>query len=411
MIGPLLLVTALAATIVTASSPAFAQAVTYDQALATARTAAPDLAVARSRERIAAGEIDVAGIYPNPSVSIGTSTQTARLSAGVSIPLVILGQRGAAMQASRAELETARVDTQATWNDVRTATAKAFVDLWLAQQTAAARADGAAVATRIETAVKYLVENGKSPQTDALRVHAERLRADADAQEAAGLVDVAASELARWMGAAQTQSLRAAGDPADPQDPPALASFLGRVDASPAVRRELADAAAAEARANRERAAVRPLLTLDLGVDAWDNTLLAPGEAGPPPNNYRAAISVEVPILNQRGPLIDRERIAADAARTRAQAEHTRELTALLSAYRTLVAVSARAKALEQGVVPAAEEAARRTEEAHVLGYAPLFAVLDAEKARIDAKVQMLNAKAARAAAWEDVLHAIGGPS
>ena len=172
----------------TASAPALAQAptaaVTYEQALASARTAAPEIAVAHGQERVAATEVNVARIYPNPAVSVGTSTQTARLSAGVSIPLIIFGQRGAAADASRAELATVQVETQATSNDVRTAAAKAFIDLWLAQQTAAARADGAAVAQRIEVAVQFLVEKGKSPETDALRVHAERLRADADAQAA-----------------------------------------------------------------------------------------------------------------------------------------------------------------------------------------------------------------------------------
>jgi cobalt-zinc-cadmium efflux system outer membrane protein len=392
--------------------------VTYRQALASARVAAPDLAVARGQEHIAEAEVGVAGVYPNPSFSVATSTQAARFSAGASIPLIIFGQRGAAMDASRAELATVRVETEAVYNDVRSATARAFIDLWLAQKTAAARADGAQVATRIEAAVVYLVEKGKSPETDSLRVHAERLRADADAQEAEGLVDVAASELSRWIGSPGEALLRAEGDPDVPVPPPPLSALAARLDGNPQIRREQADARAAEARADRERALVRPTLSLDLGFDAYDPTLVTPCTpqitvdcGGTPPVNYRAGLTLDVPLFNQRGPMIDRERAAADAARTRASAEHTRQLSALVAAYRTFLAVSARVKALDEAVVPAAEAAAARTEEAHTLGYAPLFAVLDAEKARIDAKITLLEARAARANAWVDVQHATGGPS
>jgi outer membrane protein TolC len=402
-----------------AACPAVARAqtqtvgVSYRQALAAARTAAPDLAVAHGQERIAEAEIGVAGVYPNPSFNVATSTQAARFSAGASIPLIVFGQRGAAMDASRAELATVRVDTEAVWNDVRSQTSRAFVDLWLAQQTAAARADAAQVATRIESAVSYLVEKGKAPETDALRVHAERLRADADAAEAAELVDVAASELSRWIGQPGDARLRADGDPDVPSSPPSLAALVARVDTNPSIRREQADANAGEARADRERALVRPSMSLDLGFDAFDPTLCANGtnSCSNPPVNYRGGLTLDVPIFNQRGAMIDRERIAADAARTRAGAEHTRQMSALFAAYRTFLAVSARAKTLGEAVVPAAEAAATRTEEAHVLGYAPLFAVLEAEKARIDAKLTLLEARAARANAWVDVLHATGGAS
>jgi outer membrane protein TolC len=404
------------------SAPGSAGAITYAQAIAAARTGAPDIAVAHGQERIAEAEVNVAGVYPNPSVSVGTSTQAARLSAGASIPLVVFGQRGAAMDASRAELDTVRVETEATWNEVRAQTARAWVELWLAQQVALTRADAANVAARIETAVDFLVEKGRSPETDKLRVHAERLRADADARESEALIDVAASELARWMGQPTDARLRADGDPDVPDPPPALAALAGRVGTNPAVRREIADARAAEARADRERAYVRPTLSLDVGFDAYDSTLAAsclPGQivpgatvpacGGSPPVNYRAGLTLDVPLFNQRGAMIDRERIAADAARTRADAERTRQATALLVAYRTFVAASARVNTLEGGVVPAAETAAQRMEEAHLAGYAPLFAVLDAQKARIDAKVSLLEARSSRANAWIDVLHATGG--
>src|SRR5215472_4707247 len=97
------------------------RALSFADALALAHRAAPDLAVARQQEAVAREEARIAGVYPNPSVIGGTSTQAAKLSAGVSVPLVILGQRGAAIDAGNAQYATARVDTEVAWNDVRAA--------------------------------------------------------------------------------------------------------------------------------------------------------------------------------------------------------------------------------------------------------------------------------------------------
>jgi outer membrane protein TolC len=377
------------------------QSISYGQAIARARLGAPDLAVARGREGVARAEVGVAGVYPNPAVIAGTSTQAARFSIGASIPLVILGQRGASIRASRADLATVQVDTQVTWNDVRAAAAHAFVTLWLAQRTSIARADAAAVARRVDAAVGGKVELGAVPEVEGLRAHAERLRADADAQEAEQLVAAAGAELGRWLASPNSAALRAQGDPDVPVRAAPLAELLTKVNGSPSVRREESDAHAAEARADRERALARPIIVLDVGADMGDPTLTG--------TNYRAQLAVEVPIINRRGAQVEREHALASAARARSGAERARLVAALESAYHTFNASSARATALATGVVPAAEAAATATEEAYTLGRAPLVALLDAARARIDARLALLDAQAARANAWIEVEHAVGG--
>jgi outer membrane protein TolC len=143
-------------------------------------------------------------------------------------------------------------------------------------------------------------------------------------------------------------------------------------------------------------------MTLDLGLDAGDPTL--------PTTNYRAQLGVEVPLWHQRGPQIEREVMAGNAAQARANAERAHALSNLLVAFRTFEASTSRAKLLADGVVPAAEAAANATEESYALGRAPLVAVLDAERARIEVRLSLLEARAARAAAWIEVEHAVGVP-
>ncbi len=385
--------------------------ITYAQALDRAAHLAPDIAVARTGEAVARAGIGIARTLPNPSVTAGSSTQTARLSVGVSVPLLVLGQRGAAIDAGRAELETARVETEMAAVDVRASVAHAFVALWRAQETATERDRAAAISRRLEEAVTGRVDLGAAASLDELRAHAELLRAAADAEQATQLVAAAGSDLSRWLGLADDVEPRALGEPAVPAAVPLLSDLRARVEESPAVRRERADAAAAEARANRERAFVRPALTVDLGVDAWDFSL-CPGVAScdNPPINYRGALTIELPLLNQRGSYIDREVAEAAAARSREIAQRARLGSALTAAYRTFEAWTASARALSEGVVPAADAAAAATEESYALGRATLVMVLDAERAGIDARLALLEAHAQRADAWIEVEHAMGIP-
>ena len=359
------------------------------------------MAVARATQGVAEADSRTTGIYPNPTLSAGTSTQAARLSVGASLPLVVLGQRGAALDAGRAEYAVAKLDTQVSLADVRSAAGHAFVALWLAEHTARARAEAALLSRKLEAAVLGRVELGSAPQLEGLRAHAERLRADVDARAAADLVEASAAELAVWIGARFDDSLRVSGDPEVPLQVPELAELWPRLSASPSVQRGLAEARASEARLASERAQLRPLMTLDFGADFADPTL-------PGVNNYRAQLGFEVPLLNQRGPLIEREERRAWAARAQTEAERVRLGSELIIAYRTFGALTQQAQTLADGVVPAALAAAQATEESYSLGRAPLVAVLDADRARIDAQLTLIESQSARANAWINVERALG---
>jgi outer membrane protein TolC len=391
------------AAIVLSPESALAEArVSYVQALALSRQRAPEVVLAQATEGVAEADSRVTGLYPNPTVSAGTSTQAARLSLAASLPLVILGQRGAALDAGRAEFAVAKFDTKVSLAEVRAATGHAFVALWLAEHTASARADAAAVAGRLEAAVQARVELGSSPALEGLRVHAERLRVEMDARAAADLVEASAAQLAAWVGQRFDESLRVSGDPAFPAIVPEMAGLFGQVDDNPNVQRALAEERASRARATSERAQLRPTLTVDIAADVHDPTL--------PTTNYRAQLGLEVPIFNQRGPLIEREERRLEAARSRARAERIRLSSALIVAYKTFGALTRRAQALAEGVVPAATAAARATEESYSLGRAPLVLVLDAERARIEAELALVESQSARADAWIDVERALGVP-
>jgi cobalt-zinc-cadmium efflux system outer membrane protein len=206
--------------------------------------------------------------------------------------------------------------------------------------------------------------------------------------------------------------VRTAGAPESPDSAPPLPTLLARIDASAGVLHEQAEVRAAEARAAHERSLVRPYIALDLGADFWDPTLL-PQNAPPgatPPVNFRGQLTIDVPLFNQRGPYVDREAALGEVARARVVAERIQGAAELTAAYRTFEAATARQRTIVDTLLPAAQSAAKATEEAYVLGRAQLVAVLDAERALVDAHVTSLEAQAARATAWADVEHALGAP-
>lgn len=386
----------------TSASAQMERRVTLEEVLREVRGAAPDLVVARARESVAHAEVGVAGVYPNPSGAVGTSTQTAKFSGTLSVPLVILGQRGAAVDAAKADEATVVLDTQVAWNDIRQAAVRAYITLWLAEGVADARRQSAAIEATLEQAVVQRVQVGSAPELDALRVHAEKLRADTDVLESTAQVTASGSELGRWMGIPDGGGLRASANAEAPDAAPTLANLLAMVDGNAAVRREQSDVRASDARVARERALVRPSMGVDVGVDVGDPTL--------PATNYRAQLTFDIPLFNQRGAYVDREKAMGDVARARVQSARVQAAAELTAAYRTFEAATARQRTLVDSVVPAAQSAAKATEEAYTLGRAQLVAVLDAERALVDARVTALEAQAARASAWADVEHALGMP-
>jgi outer membrane protein TolC len=274
------------------------------------------------------------------------------------------------------------------------------VALWLAERVAEARGKAEDLVARLDQAVRIRVQLGGAPEVESVRSNALRLRAHADAVQTAQLVRAAAADLGRWIGASDASELRTSGDPAVPIDPPPLSGMLERVGQGPAVARERAAARAAQARADRERALVRPALTLDVGMDARDPAL--------PATNYRAQLGIELPLFTQRAPYVQREDRSAAAAELRAHYQMATLSADLLVAYRTFEAATASKITLEQAGIPAARAAARSTEESYSLGRASLEAVLDADRTLIDVELSFLDTSAARANSWIDVEHAMG---
>src|SRR5882724_11930321 len=66
--------------------------ISFDEARAAAERQGPDVIQAERREGVAAADVDVAGTWANPTLSLQSATLTAHLVTGVTVPLPIFGQ-------------------------------------------------------------------------------------------------------------------------------------------------------------------------------------------------------------------------------------------------------------------------------------------------------------------------------
>ncbi|HTA18135.1 MAG TPA: TolC family protein, partial [Polyangia bacterium] len=270
------------------------------QARAAAVRVGPEVLLAEQREAVSRAQVEVAGTLANPTLTLQSARLTARLSAGVSVPVPLFGQRSTAVAASRADAEAVRLDTTVLRVEARWSATRAWLDLWEAQERARTTELAAGEADRLASIAQERFAAGSAPRLDAVRTSADRARARAEAQATEVSVAAAAARLAIWLGATEGPALRAAGAP-DLGPLPSRESARRRMDAiHPVLARDRAQSAAAAARVRAEQRQRWPVVSAQLTVNQGDPTL--------PGTDVIGGLSFEAPVLNQRGGAIDRAR-------------------------------------------------------------------------------------------------------
>lgn len=389
-------------------SAAPASALTWAEARAQAQRSAPELAVSWRRAEAAGAEVRVAGALANPTVTVTTARETARLSTGVSLPLPLFGQRGAAVQAARADARAVEREVQVTENELRWNVTNAWIDAWQATRRAQLLAGGATDAQRLLGIARERFQAGSSPRLDVVRATADEARTAADAQAARTLVAAESARLAIWVAGDPTHPPPITGDPGVSAGVPALEALIAAVTAHPALQRDEAQTQAAASRLALEKRLRLPTVSAELVVNQGDPTLTDGN--GVRQTDVIAGAAFELPVLNQRGGTIAR----ADAQRRLAQAATSLDRAHLIAdlavAFRRTEAAATRAREITRRALPAMEEARAMTEESYRAGRADLVRVLEAERAVLDLRLAQAEAIATWARSFADLEKATGAP-
>ncbi len=355
------------------------QQVTFEAARSLAQQQAPDVALAQLRTAVAGAEVAIASALANPTLTVSSGTQSAKLSTGLSVPLPLFGQRGTARSAAQADANVARLEVKVARREARRAATLAWVDLWEAQQRSNLRVIAASDAQRVLDVAREKFDAGTGAKVDLLRTRADQARAAADADAATHDVAAASTRLAVLLGA--ESSLIAAGEPGYGELPGELT--LGLAD-HPALVRDREAVSAAEAHLVAERRQRWPMLNAQFAVNQFD-----PSYSG---QEFVFGLSFDLPVLSLRGGAIARASAQQQIAEATLTLEEKRLRSEMGEAWQRVLASAAQRLALKTQVLPDLEETRALTEEGYRLGRLELLRVLEAQRALLEARLAQVQA-------------------
>lgn len=353
--------------------------------------------LAAERVAIDVAEADriVAGALPNPTLSYGRFRPSGgahtifegsrQQQANVEFPLLIAGQRAARVEAAEQGVLGARARVAMAGNELALRAAELFAGLQAAQEKIVVLTEALGEIERASTVISGRLDSGMASRYDLARVEVEVASMAVRLQEARADEAEKSGGLAALLGAPGWRPraeglLTPSGLPADL--PKWRDSLAARNPQIAAAQREEGTARAALVRAEHERL---PVPVLSLGR-TWTNEPF--GAA-----NY-IGFSTEVFLFdNRRGPVIkaQAELRAAERRREAVEAEVSVELQRLLAA------LSQRRTALERFELkvdvrtPALRQMA---EDAYRLGRGTVLELIDATRARVDARVTGIDLRA-----------------
>lgn len=355
----------------------------------------PRLAIERAGVDAAEADRVTAGALPNPTLSYGRSRPAGgantvfegsrQQQAGLDLPLLVAGQRGARLEAAEQGVLGARARAGLARSDLALRAAELFAGLQAAQERAEALATAHGEIERAAALVAGRLESGMASRYDLARVEIEvagmaaRLadaRADA-AEKAAGIATLLGAP--GWRPRAEG-ALVPAGMQADLER---LRGALAAANPQIVLARREEDAArAAVRRAELER---WPVPVLSVGRTWTSEPFGAANFIG---------LSTEVPVFDSRqGPLAraQAELRGAERRREAIEAEAGVELQRLVEALRE------RREALQrfERQVDLRSPALRRmAEDAYRLGRSSVLELIDAARTRADAQVTAIDLRA-----------------
>jgi cobalt-zinc-cadmium efflux system outer membrane protein len=389
-----------ASTGVAAAQPA---EVTADQAVALYRERSPRLAASRAAVDVTAADLEDAAIYPNPTLSVGTTNTVhgedtighSQEVVGLDIPILIGRQRGHRERAARARITAKRAELDVDQAKAELEIRRRFNALLGAQHKVAALAGALDDARAVRVIVAGRQQAGAKSPYELERTDLALAALASKHGEAVSEIAAASGALAQAVGIADW--LPQATGPFVASDPAAAAS-LG------ADHPELVSGIAAQAvaRSAQELAHAEAVPTPSLQLQGFGTT---------DPQGLALTIGVAVPL-----PAFDRNQGAVARARAQqraAELEHhatTSELSADLA--RAVAMERARRAAVAQFQADAIARLPRiRTmaEASYRAGQGGIVELLDALDAIIEARLREIELIAAALDAALDVRAAAHG--
>jgi cobalt-zinc-cadmium efflux system outer membrane protein len=370
-----------------------ALSLTEARAIADQRNAgvqAAKAAVAASR-----AAIEAAAQLQNPTVAATYGPDDPRVTAALDVKLPILGQRGAAIASAEAAAQVTQIEVEAQRSRLHAAVRRGYYALWAASAQAEVAADTAQVAAELARLTEERYRTGGAPRLEIEQSTLAMRRAGQDREDRAAEARATNSELNATLGV-QVEAVQAP----PPSAVPSEEDLLSRAVKHPEVQSFHAHEAAALAKADEERTALRPLPTVSLTAERVIG--------GTPYWGLRTGIAFDLPLLSwNRGRIHEQEANARTAA-VQAQAALQRLTGQIRAARARWAAASARARFYRDDFIGSATRILEMARAGYRIGRTSLVSVLQSQSDLSAARSRAIDAELETQKAVADLEEAVG---
>jgi cobalt-zinc-cadmium efflux system outer membrane protein len=286
------------------------------------------------------------------------------------------GERAARIRLAEAASAVGRWDFEAARADALEQTARAFIDVLVAQERIALADEAIGQANELVRTASARVSAGGASPVEVSRAKVALHEAGLLRSTNGYALQAARLELAARLGADRPDFERALGALDPPPPLPSLDALTALVERNPEVGRWASELTARDAALASERAARVPDVELALGVRSFSG-----------PNDTALVASVSLPL-----PLWDRNRYAIEAASARRERALELQRASRLGAVAEIARTHARLGAARESVetlrellLPEADRAVATLRDGYRRGRFTSLEVLSAERARLEA--------------------------
>ena len=377
-----------------AAQPPFA--LTRQQALARVAQSPQLLASARGVDIANAG-VRSAGAWPNPSIGVSYGSDDPQLFGTLDQRFPIFGQRGSSIAAANGDVAVAKAELATRALELRVVADRAYTALAAAQQKLELTQQAAQLAKELADKTAAKVDARLAPELDLEQARLAAARAEQDVIDRRADLTAASAQLAAALGLPSDSALRATDALYPVPSPPPTAQL------HPELRVAEQQKQAAQLRAERERAAVRPVPELDFEIQDHPTPEQSLG--------FRGGLTLEVPLFSQNGGNIDAQLAQAQQAEENREAATLRLSAEQRAAQAHWEAARSRAEFTVNHDVPASAHVRDLAQAAYELGRIPFTTFLQAEADMNRARSEAVDATAAAWDARADLAAASGaGP-
>lgn len=357
---------------------------------------------------VAEGLLRQAGVRPNPTASVGTTSDRFYENAGEQVATAGLeqeietaGKRRYRVLAAGKRLEQVRSETETAEQNLVRRTAEAFFSLLRAQRDIALAREDVGILERLMDLTGQRVKLGEAAGLDLNLAKVELARTQREVLEFERLGQESAVELNLLMGRSPANAVRLAGDfsPAVPLGlaDDALVTYALRHRPDLLASAQALEAARQEERL--ERALRWPNVSVGAGYQREDRVVGLAGAGAPGGGellrrDQALSLSVGVPL-----PLFNRNQGKIEAAEheTRSAQYATRYVAAVVESDVRAALASYRARQqatalYETSILPLLRQSLQSITEAYRLGNESIFAVIQAQRTFFDTRHEYLAA-------------------